>query len=141
MMVSQSESANSFRQYLRLPSKPGGGDASRVAFEKLRDCAIENLCKALRAQMSLDANCIPALVSAITTRLFRPDHVRDKDWSLSSKNAILALGHIAVTLREKEEHTKAVLKFLLQWFDSNSSSDHDYDPHLIDQMGCIVISR
>ena len=56
---------------------------------------------ALRAQMALDTNCIPALVSAITTRLFRPDQVRDKDWLLSSKNAILALGHIAVTLREK----------------------------------------
>lgn len=26
-------------------------DAARVAFEKLRDCAIENLCKSLRAQV------------------------------------------------------------------------------------------
>ena len=60
-----------------------------MAFEKLRDCAIENLCKALRAQTQLDANCIPALVSAVTTRLFQPDNVRDKDWMLSSKNAIL----------------------------------------------------
>ena len=32
-------------------------------------------------------------------------------------------------------------KFLLQWFDSNSSTDHEYDPLLIDQLGCIVISR
>lgn len=49
--------------------------------------------------MSIDVNCIPALVSAITTRLFQPDNVRDKDWLMASKNAILALGHIAVTLR------------------------------------------
>lgn len=43
--------------------------------------------------------------------------------------------------RDSEENTKAVLKFLLQWFDSNSSVDDDYDPLLIDQLGCIVISR
>ena len=39
----------------------------------------------LRAQLDLDPNCIPALVSAITTRLFQPDNVRDKDWMLSSR--------------------------------------------------------
>lgn len=81
------------------------------------------------------------MVSAITTRLFQPENIRDKNWLLSSKNAILALGHIAVTLKESEENTKAVLKFLLQWFDSNSSADHEYDPLLIDQLGCMVISR
>ena len=52
-----------------------------------------------------------------------------------------ALGHIAVLLRESEDNTKAVLKFLLQWFDSSSTCDHAYDPLLIDQLGCIVISR
>lgn len=67
--------------------------------------------------------------------------MKDKNWMLSSKNAILALGHIAVTLRESEDHTKSVLKFLLQWFDSNASSDHDYDPLILDQLGCIAISR
>ena len=36
------------------------------------------------------------------------------------------------------DNTKAVLKFLLQWFDGNAS---DHDTLLIDQMGCIVISR
>ena len=78
--------------------------------------------------MKSDANCIPALVSAITTRLFQPDNVKDKDWMLSSRNAILALGHIAVTLRESEDNPKAVLKFLLQWFDSNAVAEHEYDP-------------
>lgn len=144
VLVTQSDSVHS----LKPPADTGlvmnptrKSDAAQIAFEKLRDCAIENLCKSLKAQMAYDANSIPALVSAITTRLFQPDNVRDKDWLLSSKNAILALGHIAVTLRESEENTKAVLKFLLQWFDSNSSSDHAYDPLLIDQLGCIVISR
>ncbi len=133
--------ADDRRGHPLLQHPPSPADAARLAFEKLRDCAIENLCKALRAQMDMDANSIPALVSAITTRLFQPDNVRDKDWILSCRNAILALGHIAVTLRESEDNTKAVLKFLLQWFDSNPSTDHAYDPLLIDQLGCIVISR
>eukprot|EP00095_Tigriopus_kingsejongensis_P007429 maker-scaffold443_size169656-snap-gene-0.12 protein:Tk07429 transcript:maker-scaffold443_size169656-snap-gene-0.12-mRNA-1 annotation:"phosphatidylinositol 4-kinase alpha isoform x1" len=138
VLVTQSESSQSMRPAHQPESR---ADASRIAFEKLRDCAIENLCKGLMSQMEVDPNCIPALVSSFTTRLFQPDHVCDKEWFISSKNAILALGHIAVTLRESEDNTKAVLKFLLQWFDSNSGSDHYYDPLLIDQMGCIVISR
>ncbi len=99
-------SSNSMKPYADHHLHPHGGahhlhhphhhhhpqDAARLAFEKLRDCAIENLCKAIRAQMDLDTNSIPALVSAITTRLFQPDNVRDKDWILSSRNAILALG-------------------------------------------------
>ena len=36
------------------------------------------------------------------------------------------------------DNTKAVLKFLLQWFDGQASEN---DELLIDQMGCIVISR
>ena len=102
-----------------------------MAFEKLRDCAIENLCKSLKAQLGYDPNCIPAVVSAITTRLFHPDNVRDKNWNLSSTNAIFALGHIAVTLRESDENVKAVLKFLLQWFDQSPS---DHDSLLVDQV-------
>ncbi len=54
--------------------------ASLAAFEKLRDAAIGNLCKSLRAQLSEDRNCIPALVSAITTRLFHPDAQKNKNW-------------------------------------------------------------
>ena len=44
----------------------------------------------------------------------------------ANRNAILALGHIAVALQraDGEDNTKAVLKFLLQWFDSNSASSN-----------------
>ncbi|XP_040569252.1 phosphatidylinositol 4-kinase alpha isoform X2 [Lepeophtheirus salmonis] len=113
-------------------------NACYVAFEKLRDCAIENLCVCLKASLDRDYNSIPALVSAVTTRLFHPDSVKDKNWNLSSANTILALGHIAVILRNSEDNTKAVLKFMLQWFDTSPS---EQDTMLIDQMGCIAISR
>lgn len=48
-----------------------------------------------------DQNCLKALVSSITTRLFNPDQVRDRHWDLSSHNTILALGHIAVILHSQ----------------------------------------
>ena len=111
--------------------------ASWHAFEKLRDCAINHLCRSIRAQLiDGDQNCLKALVSAITTTLFNPDKLRDRNWDLSSHNTILALGHIAVTLHTQVpsddiDNTKAVLKFLLQWFDGNAS---DHDTLLIDQV-------
>ena len=160
-MITESESNRSLKTAMESTNEDcirvnlgTKASASQIAFEKLRDCAIMNLCKSLKAQLveigqeqdsgrcvlqsRTDSNCIPALVSAITTRLFNPDTPRDKNWTLSSTNSILALGHIAVSLRDSEENTKAVLKFLLQWFDQNPS---DHDRLLIDQMGCIVISR
>ena len=49
----------------------------------------------------------------------------DIDLTLCFRNAILALGHIAVALQRADgevDNTRAVLKFLLQWFDSNSAA-------------------
>ena len=63
--------------------------------------------------------------------------MRDKNWSLSSCNAILALGHIAVTVDSSEENMRVILKFLREWFDQNSS---EHNTLLIDQMGCMVIA-
>ena len=64
VMVTQSESVNSFRQFKRQPSKLSPGDASRVAFEKLRDCAIENLCKGRTGQFSDPQTCYPTLTKS-----------------------------------------------------------------------------
>lgn len=41
-----------------------------MAFEKLRDAAIENLCYALSAAHSLDPDCVRALVASVSNRLF-----------------------------------------------------------------------
>lgn len=45
-------------------------NSSQMAFEKLRDAAIENLCIALQAAYSMDPYCVPALVAAVSNRLF-----------------------------------------------------------------------
>lgn len=44
--------------------------SSEIAFEKLRDVAIENLCIALEAAFTVDPYCVPALVASVSKRLF-----------------------------------------------------------------------
>jgi hypothetical protein len=41
---------------------------SSSAFEKLRDCAIENLCKALKAGIRTDRDCVKALIASVSNR-------------------------------------------------------------------------
>lgn len=43
---------------------------TQMAFEKLRDAAIENLCYSLSAAHSLDPDCVRALVASVSNRLF-----------------------------------------------------------------------
>ena len=107
LMITESDSSRSLKASLEGVDEDGmrvtlgtRATASQIAFEKLRDCAIENLCKSLKAQLTeanqdqdqgrglpqqkTDSNCIPALVSAITTRLFNPDTKIEKNWTISS---------------------------------------------------------
>lgn len=44
-----------------------------MAFEKLRDAAIGNLCIALEAAHSVNPDCVPALVASVSNRLFTAD--------------------------------------------------------------------
>jgi hypothetical protein len=44
--------------------------ATQVAYEQLRDTAIENLCIALQACTAVDINCVKALVASVSNRLF-----------------------------------------------------------------------
>lgn len=48
----------------------GETSSSQVAFEKLRDAAIENLCIALEAAYTVDQHSVPALVASVANRLF-----------------------------------------------------------------------
>ena len=92
-VTESSDSIKSIKQYADGPERKY--NRSWQAFEKLRDCAINHLCRSIRAQLiDGDQNCLKALVSAITTRLFNPDNVRDRNWDLSSHNTILALGKL-----------------------------------------------
>jgi len=45
-------------------------NSSQMAFEKLRDAAIENMCIALLAAYRVDPDCVRALVASVSNRLF-----------------------------------------------------------------------
>lgn len=47
-----------------------GVPVKSTPFEKLRDAAIENLCVALEAALTVDPYCVPALVGSVSNRLF-----------------------------------------------------------------------
>jgi len=112
--------------------------ASILAFEKLRDCAIENLCKALKAGMKNDKDSVKAFIASVSNRLYTAD--KSKDQHLMSKNTILTLGHIAVALRHEEKVTENILIFFQQKF-CRSHSNPDMDRLIVDQMGCMAIAR
>lgn len=62
---------NDFRA-IDVPLKPPVGmtKSAQVAFEALRDAAIENLSIALYAAHKLDPYIVPALVANVSNRLF-----------------------------------------------------------------------
>lgn len=41
-----------------------------IAFETLRDAAIRNLCIALEAAQYIESDCVPALVTNVSTKWF-----------------------------------------------------------------------
>merc|ERR1719347_2082557 len=112
--------------------------ASILAFEKLRDCAIENLCKALKAGMKNDKDSVKAFIASVSNRLYTAD--KSKDQHLMSKNTILTLGHIAVALRHEEKVAENILMFFQQKF-CRSISNPDMDRLIVDQLGCMAIAR
>ena len=84
---------------MKEPKKP---NATMIAFDKLRDTAVENLCKALRAGMRThEKDIVKALIFSVSNRLYTQD--KAKDAQLMSQNTILTLGHIAVALRHEEK--------------------------------------
>ena len=78
-------------------------NATLIAFEKLRDTAVENLCKALRAGMRThEKDIVKALIFSVSNRLYTQQD-KAKDAQLMPQNTILTLGHIAVALRHEEK--------------------------------------
>ena len=112
--------------------------ANLLAFEKLRDCAIENICKALRAGLDSDPDCVKAFIASVSNRMYTAD--KGKDQSLMCRNTILTLGHIAVALRDEDRVTEAILIFFQQKF-CRSHSNPEIDKLIVDQLGCMTIAR
>ncbi|CAG9559156.1 unnamed protein product [Danaus chrysippus] len=105
-------------------------------FEKLRDAAIENLCVALEAALTVDPFCVPALVGSVSNRLFTAE-TSDSESSLISTNIVIMLGHVAVALRDTPKTTDTILQFFQQRLCRAPSS---LDTLIVDQLGCMALA-
>ncbi|XP_001355556.2 phosphatidylinositol 4-kinase alpha isoform X2 [Drosophila pseudoobscura] len=115
----------------------GGGRSGHVAFEALRDAAIENLSIALRAAHTLDQFCVPALVANVSNRLFTAEK-HESESNLVSLNIIVMLGHVAVALKDTSKTTQNILQFFIQRFCKVPSEQNAL---IVDQLGCMIISQ
>ncbi|RUS74514.1 hypothetical protein EGW08_017721 [Elysia chlorotica] len=114
-----------------------------VTMENLRDNAIHNICRALKAGQQLDPECVPAFLASISNRLYRAE-LSDRvclrllgESNLISTNTILTLGHLAVVLKNDKRLVESILQIFQQRFCSPPSQ---LDVLIVDQMGCMVMA-
>ncbi|CAF1456162.1 unnamed protein product, partial [Adineta steineri] len=105
-------------------------------FEKLRDAAIEGLCKSLFISLDSNPKCVEALLVQLSARL-ASGHVNDKQTSLVSHNTILTLGHMAVALKDVQHTQQSILARFQQRLGDPPSP---LDILIINQIGCMLIS-
>ncbi|KAG6449776.1 hypothetical protein O3G_MSEX006205 [Manduca sexta] len=116
-----------------------GVPVKSTPFEKLRDAAIENLCVALEAALTVDPYCTKRSRRLVkhTYTCMLIDYLIYSESSLISTNIVIMLGHVAVALKDTPKTTDTILQFFQQRLCRAPSS---LDTLIVDQLGCMALA-
>lgn len=106
-------------------------------FNRLRDCAIDNLCISLRHSLEYDSHFIQATIASISNHLYQAEK-SDRESTIISLNSIVTLGRMAIKLSDIPRTVEIIFQFFQQRFCQPVSN---IDSLIVEQLSEMAIAN